>query len=124
MITKFSIDESAATAEFGMSCQRLVPWSTGAEEPPLGVMACFLPAGNESIQDCHDQDEVMLVLSGSGEVVIGPDRAGIRTGELIVIPRNQPHVVINPTTETLRWVSMYWPLHEPAGQAGTEDASA
>lgn len=115
VIHKFAIDESAAEAEFGMACQRLIPWQGAEEEPPAGLMACFLPAGNSSAPDCHDQDEVMLVLSGQGEVTVGDQRTSIRTGELVVIPRNLPHVVHNHEGRTLRWVSLYWPLHEPQG---------
>jgi mannose-6-phosphate isomerase-like protein (cupin superfamily) len=113
VITKIAIDERAGETEFGMVCQRLVPWAGAADEPPAGAMACFLPPAGDSAPDCHDQDEVMVVLSGHGSVDIGPEQVAITTGELIVIPRNQEHVVHNPGEETLSWLSFYWPLHEP-----------
>jgi len=122
MITKMPVGEAHATSEFGMACQRLVPWAGaphGAKEPPIGVMACFLPAGHASDSDCHDQDEVMIVLSGRGEVEIAGERAAITAGELVVIPRNQQHVVRNPEGGTLAWVSLYWPLHEPGAGGAT-----
>ncbi|MGH8896621.1 MAG: cupin domain-containing protein [Egibacteraceae bacterium] len=113
MITKFHIDEANAVDEFGMACQRLVPWTGQGEEPPFGAMACFLPAGADSAPDCHDQVEVMIVLSGAGSVDVAEERRSIAAGEMVVIPRNQEHVVRNPESQTLRWVSLYWPLHEP-----------
>lgn len=114
MITKFEISERAGEAEFGMICQRLVPWAGAADEPPVGMMACFLPAGGDSTADCHDQDEVMFVLSGRGSVDVGEERADVATGEVVVIPRNRQHVVHNSGDAMLTWLALYWPLHEPA----------
>jgi mannose-6-phosphate isomerase-like protein (cupin superfamily) len=114
MITKFAISQAAAEVEFGMACQRLVPWAGSTEEPPVGAMVCFLPADSDSAPDCHDQEEVMIVLSGTGTVRIGDESATITAGEVVAIPRNQEHVVGNPNTETLSWFSLYWPLHESA----------
>ena len=123
MITKFRIHEGAAVREFGMACQRVIPWTDqqdGGEEPPLGAMACFLPAGNTSEPDCHDQDEVMVILSGSGGVDLDGEKADVEAGEMVVLPRNKEHVVHNPGPETLTWLSLYWPLHEPAPASGPE----
>ncbi|MFF0477960.1 cupin domain-containing protein [Streptomyces sp. NPDC004284] len=109
------IDRSAATEEFGLACQRLIPWPGGDAEPPVGAMACFLEPGGESDPDRHDQDEVMLILSGTGSVTLdGRPEPPFRTGDLVVLPRNQEHVVHNTGDTELSWVSLYWPLREPA----------
>ncbi|WEO95173.1 cupin domain-containing protein [Streptomyces sp. FXJ1.172] len=134
MITKFRIHEGAAESEFGMACQRIIPWQVpegredregreeqaGREEPPFGGMACFLPAGASSDPDCHDQDEVMVILSGSGSVDLAGEKADFTTGDVVVLPRNKEHVVHNPTAQTLTWLSVYWPLHEPKRAEGAE----
>ncbi|AOT60669.1 MULTISPECIES: cupin domain-containing protein [Streptomyces] len=115
MITKIRMSPSAASEEFGMACQRLIPWqgAEGEQEPPVGAMACFLPAGGSSDPDCHDQDEVMIVLSGSGTLDLAGETTAFEAGDLLVLPRNLSHVVHNPTDSVLTWVSVYWPLHEP-----------
>jgi mannose-6-phosphate isomerase-like protein (cupin superfamily) len=113
VVSKISVDRSLAVEEFGMACQRILPWAGQDPEPPFGVMACFLPASVTSAPDCHDQDEAMLVLSGAGTVDVDGERTEISAGELLIIPRNREHVVHNPAGSTLRWVSFYWPLHEP-----------
>ncbi|MEJ2855971.1 MULTISPECIES: cupin domain-containing protein [unclassified Saccharothrix] len=116
MITKFRIDESVAKEEFGLACQRLIPWPTdsdSAEEPPLGAMACFLRPGGSSLPDCHNQDEFMLILSGTGTLDLDGESASFEKGDLLVLPRNQEHVVHNGSDdENLVWVSLYWPLRE------------
>ena len=114
MITKFAISETRAEVAFGMACQRLVPQAgEEEEEPPFGAMACFLPATTTSAPDRHDQDEVMIVLSGSGMVRVGDESTTISAGEVVAIARTREHVVQNPTEAMLSWVSFYWPLHEP-----------
>ncbi len=119
MITKIHISATSASDEFGMACQRLIPWQpTQADgEPPVGAMACFLAAGSSSEPDCHDQDEVMVILSGSGTLQLAGETADFTTGDLLVLPRNNEHVVSNPTDAPLSWLSVYWPLHEPEREA-------
>jgi mannose-6-phosphate isomerase-like protein (cupin superfamily) len=114
MITKFAISVARAKAEFGMTCQRLVPWAGQRQEPPFGAMACFLPGTATSAPDCHDQDEVMIVLSGCGTVRIEEESAAVSAGDVVAIARNREHTIHNPNEVMLAWVSVYWPLHEPA----------
>jgi mannose-6-phosphate isomerase-like protein (cupin superfamily) len=113
VINKTAISAANAEADFGLACQRLVPWTGGPDEPPFGAMACFLPAAASSAPDCHDQDEVMIVLSGTGTVQIGDESTELSAGDVVTIGRNRRHVVGNPYRATLTWLSFYWPLHEP-----------
>jgi mannose-6-phosphate isomerase-like protein (cupin superfamily) len=112
MITKLRIDIASAVPQFGMACQRLIPWADGQQEFPVGAMACFLGPGRSTDPDCHDQDEVMLILSGSGVVAVAGERCDVDTGDVVPLPRNHEHVVHNHSTEPLSWVSVYWPLYE------------
>ncbi|MEE1817706.1 cupin domain-containing protein [Streptomyces sp. SP18ES09] len=122
---RFRIDRSAATEEFGLACQRLVPWPGGDAEPPVGAMACFLKPGGDSAPDCHNQDEVMIILSGTGSVTLdGVLEPPFRTGDVVVLPRNQEHVVHNTGEAELSWVSLYWPLREPAPRTGNDTDEA
>ncbi|ARF76313.1 hypothetical protein B7C62_31550 [Kitasatospora albolonga] len=120
MITKFRIEEASAVPEFGMACQRLIPWAGDQPEPPVGAMACFLPAGAASDPDLHDQDEIMIVLSGGGTIELDGETAEFGAGEMIVLPRNKEHVVRNPLDGPCTWVSFYWPLREPRPGDTTE----
>ena len=117
MITKLRIDPALAESEFGMACQRIIPWSGAADEPPLGAMACFLDAGALSAPDVHDQDEVMVVLSGTGTVLLDEERESIAAGDVVVLERNREHMVVNDGLAALTWIALYWPLHEPRANA-------
>ena len=113
MIETFTIDRAAAGFEFGTSTQRLIPWAGQAHEPPFGQMACFLDPGTQTTPDCHDQDEVVIVLSGQAELRMEGESVRLHAGQLAHLPRNRTHVVANPAGEPLAWISIYWPLHEP-----------
>ncbi|NJQ04669.1 cupin domain-containing protein [Streptomyces lonarensis] len=123
MITKFPIEESSATREFGMACQRLIPWRGDTPEPPVGAMACFLPAGSASDPDCHAQDEVMIVLSGGGTIELDGEKAEFTANEVLVLPRGKEHVVHASRNVPCTWVSVYWPLHEHQA-SGTAEVDA
>ncbi|MFF3316543.1 cupin domain-containing protein [Streptomyces sp. NPDC003035] len=119
---RFRIDRNSAEEEFGLACQRLIPWPGGDKEPPVGAMACFLKPGGDSDPDCHNQDEVMIILAGTGSVTLdGELEPPFRAGDIVVLPRNQEHVVHNTGDEELSWVSLYWPLREPAVRTATEN---
>ncbi|MFE0650235.1 cupin domain-containing protein [Streptomyces sp. NPDC059534] len=123
MANRFRIDRSSATEEFGLACQRLIPWP-GGEETPVGAMACFLRPGGDSDPDCHNQDEVMIILAGSGAVALdGVLEPPFRAGDIVVLPRNQEHVVHNTGDAELSWVSLYWPLREPGLPTGGTDGT-
>jgi len=113
MIETFAIDRSAATLEFGTSTQRLIPWRGQDEEPPFGQMACFLDPGAKTTPDCHNQDEIVIVLSGRADLWIDGESVQLAEGEMAHLPRNRRHVLTNPADEPLAWISIYWPLREP-----------
>jgi mannose-6-phosphate isomerase-like protein (cupin superfamily) len=125
MTARTVLDPGHATEEFGMACQRIIPWrpmagapeADQAAEPPFGAMACYLPAGAASEPDCHDQDELMVILGGAGVAEIAGEQHPVAADDVILIERNQPHVIRNGGTGLLRWVSVYWPLHEPVREA-------
>ncbi|CAM5521771.1 hypothetical protein STANM309S_01725 [Streptomyces tanashiensis] len=79
----------------------------------------------ESDPDCHNQDEVMIILSGTGSVTLdGAPEPPFRAGDIVVLPRNQEHVVHNTGDAELSWVSLYWPLREPAVRTENEEVAA
>ncbi|MDQ6774422.1 MAG: cupin domain-containing protein [Candidatus Dormibacteraeota bacterium] len=124
MIETFTIERAAAIEDAEGGYQQLIPWSRQVGEPPIGAMACFLGPGQASLPDRHDQDEVVIVLTGLAEVRLDHDVARLSDGQMAVLPRNLTHVVTNAACDReLVWVSLYWPLHEPGDEPGDEAAS-
>jgi mannose-6-phosphate isomerase-like protein (cupin superfamily) len=116
MISRFAIDRAAASQEFGTSTQRLVPWPGQGEEPPFGQMAIFLEAGAETTPDRHNQDELVIVLSGQADLRVEDEEVHLVAGQIAHLPRNSRHVLSNPGDEPLSWISVYWPLREPVAE--------
>jgi mannose-6-phosphate isomerase-like protein (cupin superfamily) len=119
VITKFRVDEAMALPEFGLACQRLIPWTGQAKEPPMGLMACFLPPAGSSDPDRHAQDEVMIILSGHGAVDLAGETTEVGPRDLVVLPGNREHVVRNRADAPLVWVSLYWPLHDISSEVSS-----
>ena len=84
---------------------------------------------------------VVIAIELAGEAAVGSFRSSLETllgktdlqitanggvdetwvARLAVLPRNRTHVVTNPAGDReLVWVSVYWPLHEPGGEAAPD----
>ncbi|PSK90962.1 Cupin domain-containing protein [Murinocardiopsis flavida] len=113
MITRLRVDLASATPEFGLFCQRILPWSGDAPEPPFGAMALWVEPGGRSGVDYHTQEEIILGLSGSGIVHMdGHEDEPFSAGDMLVLPPRHRHVVSNPGSERLAFLDLYWPVHE------------
>lgn len=61
-------------------------------------------------QEPHDQDEVYVVISGSGEFVNGETRRPFEAGELLFVPAGVEHRFDNFTEDFATWVIFYGPV--------------
>lgn len=52
-------------------------------------------------------EEVVFILAGRGEAVLGKQRSALEPGNLALIPAMVPHDVINNGTETLRVLGFF-----------------
>lgn len=80
----------------------------------LAVGMTILPPGNSSSSHSHEVEcETWIVISGTGEVVLGEERESVGPESVIFIPRNIKHQIINTGPETLR---MFWIYTPPGGE--------
>lgn len=106
-----TIDADAARGEFGTACQRIFPGDV--DDDTFGAMACWLDPDQRTDTDEHNQRELVIVQSGTGWVVSHEDREPVGPGDVLLIERGQPHVLI-ASEEGLAWLSVYWPRIEVA----------
>jgi len=66
----------------------------------------YKPIGSDE-QQPHDQDEIYIVQSGSGEFVLGDDRQPVETGEALFVPAGVPHRFENFSADFAAWVVFY-----------------
>jgi quercetin dioxygenase-like cupin family protein len=62
---------------------------------------CFEPGQAQKAHAHAGQDKLYLVLQGSGEFSVGEERRTLRQGELLYVPENLPHGVVNTGRERL-----------------------
>jgi len=117
MVAKFEISDANATPGFGMACQRLFDGTERAGMQPFGAMACFLAQGGTSEPDCHEEEEVMIVLAGTGVLDVAGEREELSPRDVVVLSPNQQHTVVNSGEKTLEWVSIYW-VPSDSGEGG------
>ena len=74
----------------------------------------YRPAGTDA-QEPHEQDEVYVVLSGSGHFVVGDRRQPFEPGEALFVPAGVMHRFEDFSDDFTAWVVFY-------GAEGGEDA--
>lgn len=68
----------------------------------------YAPRGHDP-QQPHDQDEVYVVVSGSGDFVCGGDRMAFGPGDLLFVPAGTVHRFEDFTDDLAVWVIFYGP---------------
>ena len=69
-----------------------------------GVSAAVFAPRIEDLQTPHDEDELYLIASGSGELDVDGDPVRFAPGDLIYVPAGVPHRFTGPLDELVAWV--------------------
>lgn len=73
----------------------------------LSVWRQSMAPGHATPPHCHDCEEVVLVLEGSGELQIGDERLAFGPDSTLVLPPHVPHQIFNTGTVPLRTVAAF-----------------
>jgi len=60
-------------------------------------------------QTPHKQDELYVVISGSGEFINGNERSAFGKGDVLFVPAGVEHRFVNFTDDFATWVIFYGP---------------
>lgn len=102
---RFTLAEAAAALP-DQSAGRL-RYATLFQRGSLSV-ELYAPQG-EDLQTPHAQDELYVVLSGSGEFLNGDERHPFRPGDVLFVPAGVEHRFLNFTDDFQTWVIFYGP---------------
>jgi mannose-6-phosphate isomerase-like protein (cupin superfamily) len=72
------------------------------------LLGLYAPRGNDP-QTPHTQDEVYVVVSGTGEFVRGSERASFGPGDALFVPAGDEHRFENFSDDFAAWVVFYGP---------------
>jgi mannose-6-phosphate isomerase-like protein (cupin superfamily) len=78
----------------------------------LSVTWVEVAPGSEQKPHCHDPQQVYVITGGQGRMKVGEDEREVREGQMVFIPPNQEHGIVNTGEETLTYVSAATPAFE------------
>lgn len=85
---------------------------------PEGVKAPFahawgyLNGPGEMEEHAHHNQEVYFFFKGQGVVKVDGERAAVGPGDVVDIPKDVMHTVINESEGELLWCALWWDLIE------------
>jgi mannose-6-phosphate isomerase-like protein (cupin superfamily) len=93
--------------------------------PHSQVVVMTLQPGEEIGAETHDDaDQILLVVAGEAEAILGSQAAPVGEGQLVLVPAGTRHNVVNRGQSPLRLVSVYTPPEHPAGTVHRTKAEA
>jgi quercetin dioxygenase-like cupin family protein len=106
-IDELELFEGSSQSDAGMRVRAGFPISSGTGTKSTAVVYFELEPGAHLGSHTDSAEEVLLVVSGSGEATIGEEQAAVQAGTLAVVPALVPHSVKNTGEETLRVVGFF-----------------
>lgn len=73
----------------------------------LSVWKNTIDPGHATPPHRHDCEEVVVVLRGSGSLVVGEQRIAFGPDSTLVVPPDAPHQIVNDGTEPLELVASF-----------------
>lgn len=78
---------------------------TGAKDSALTYFE--IDAGKRIGRHTHDTGETILLLAGSARAVVGPEQRAVSPGEIVHVPAETVHDVVNEGSEKLELVGFF-----------------
>jgi quercetin dioxygenase-like cupin family protein len=106
-IDELELFEGWSQSDSGMRVRAGFPISSGTGTKSTAVVYFELEPGAHLGSHTDSAEEILLIVSGTGEATIGDERAAVQAGTLAVVPALMPHSVKNTGQETLRVVGFF-----------------
>ena len=81
-------------------------WDTEAFAHGTMSVVLFAPRGKD-YQTSHEQDELYVVLNGSGTLVVEDERLSFDRGDVLFVPTGQQHHFEDFTWDLVTW-AVFW----------------
>lgn len=70
----------------------------------------YLDAPGEMEYHSHPKEEVYFFFKGTGFVFVDGEEIPVQPGDVVRIPADALHTVINRQNEELLWAALWWPV--------------
>ena len=75
---------------------------------PFGAAWGYLEGKSAMEAHAHPTEEIYIVYSGAGFVVVGDEKQAVLPGDVIYIPPNERHTMIAQENGTFLWAAFWW----------------
>ena len=82
-----------------------------ADDEDYTVTKMFLPKGRGPAPHHHPHKQVVVILEGSGVMLLGDEQVEFSAGSVIPVPPEVPHTMLY-TAEDTRWLEFFPPGRE------------
>ena len=106
-IDELELFEGWSQSNAAMRVHAGFPISSGTGTKSTAVVYFELEPGEHLGSHTDSAEEILLIVSGRGEVTIGEEQAAVQAGTLAVVPALVRHSVNNIGEETLRVVGFF-----------------
>jgi quercetin dioxygenase-like cupin family protein len=106
-IDELELFEGWSQSNAAMRVRAGFPISSGTGTKSTAVVYFELEPGEHLGSHTDSAEEILLIVSGRGEVTIGEEQAAVQAGTLAVVPALVRHSVNNIGEETLRVVGFF-----------------
>ncbi|MHB1154207.1 MAG: cupin domain-containing protein [Eubacteriales bacterium] len=107
LITKFDINTASAAHEGTILASGVFPMGLKA---PFSHAWGYLDKPGAMDAHRHHTEEIYLFFKGEGFVVIDDGKFAVTTGDVVRIPPDALHSVINEKDAELLWAAFWWPV--------------
>ncbi len=100
---------SAATRELDGLVSHILLEEGDAPGGELSITWVDVSPGGEQPPHSHAPQQVYVITRGSGRIKVGNDEREVTTGQMVFIPPNTEHGIVNTGDETLTYISAATP---------------
>ena len=89
------------------------------------VVIMSIPPGGQIGEETHnDNDQVLYLIEGSGQVILDGQSGDFNTGDLVLVPAGTRHNFITKGDKPMKIITTYSPPHHPEGTVHKTKAEA
>jgi quercetin dioxygenase-like cupin family protein len=101
LVEAWASDDDMVSARFS------VPITAATGSTSTSVIYFEVDRGKKLSPHSHTAEEVLLVLEGTAEAIVGENATTLDVGGMTVIPANVVHNVVNAGSDTLRAIGFF-----------------
>jgi len=89
------------------------------------IVVMSIPPGGEIGQETHaNNDQVLMLIEGTGEVILDGKTADFEVGDIVLVPAGTQHNFITRGNAPMKIITTYSPPHHPDGTVHKTKAEA